>query len=349
MIVHQVSDTPLPSLTQRTECGGCAAKLGAGVLAEAISGLAGDAPDDLIVGLEPPDDAAVYRVTDDVAVVGTVDFFPPLVDDPYAYGSIAAANAVSDVFAMGGRVAFALAIAALPADLPPDITREIFRGAAETVREAGGVLAGGHTVRDAEPKYGLAVIGFVDPKRLLLKSGARSGDQLILTKPLGTGLVISGHRRGVTHPEWLEAAITSMRRLNRAAAGAALEMGLGAATDITGFGLIGHSIEVARASHARLVIETNRLPALPGALDLARNGVETDGAAHNRRFAAGVADIDAPPELVTLAFDPQTSGGLLMSVPAFDLDRTCEALGAVGVPAAHIGYVEDGDGVCLTA
>lgn len=349
MTVPHISDTPLRSLTQRTECGGCAAKLGAGVLAEAISGLAGHAPDDLIVGLEPPDDAAVYRVTDDIAVVGTVDFFPPLVDDPFAYGSIAAANAVSDVFAMGGRVAFALAIAAFPEDLPPDTMREIFRGAAENVRDAGGVLAGGHTVRDEEPKYGLAVIGFVDPKRLLLKSGARPGDQLILTKPLGTGLIISGHRRGITRPEWLEAAITSMRGLNRAAAGVAVDTGLRAATDVTGFGLIGHSIEVAKASHVRLVIDAHRLPALPGALDLAREGVETDGAGHNRRFAAGLADIDAPPELVTLAFDPQTSGGLLMSVPTSDFDRACGALDAAGVLVAHIGRVEDGDGVRLTA
>lgn len=349
MSIQELDIAPLRSLTERTECGGCAAKLGAGILAEAISGLADHAPDDLIVGLEPPDDAAVYRVTDDTAVVGTVDFFPPLVDDPVAYGSIAAANAVSDVFAMGGRVAFALAIAALPEDLPAETTREIFRGAAATVREAGGVLAGGHTVRDAEPKYGLAVIGFVHPDRMLLKGGARPGDQLILTKPLGTGLVISGHRRGVARAEWLEAAIASMRGLNRVAAGVAVEAGHQMATDVTGFGLIGHSLEVARASHARLVIEAHRLPALPGALELASAGVETDGAAHNRRFAAASADISAPPELACLAFDPQTSGGLLIAVPAAAFDRTCQALDAAGVTVAHIGHVADGDGVRLTA
>jgi selenide,water dikinase len=346
---HDIREHPPLSLTDRTECGGCAAKMGAGLLADAIAGLADHAPEDLIVGLHPPDDAAVYRVTDEIAVVGTVDFFPPVVDDPVAYGSIAAANAVSDVFAMGGRVAFALAVAALPEDLPAETTRAIFRGAAETVREAGGILTGGHTVRDAEPKYGLAVVGFVHPDQLLRKGGARPGDQLLLTKPLGTGLLISGDRRGETRPEWLEAAIASMRRLNRAAADVAVGAGLRAATDVTGFGLIGHSIEVARASQARLVIEAHRLPALPGALELAESGIETDGAAHNRRFAAEAVDVqDARPELVSLAFDPQTSGGLLLAVPPSVFDQTCEALDGAGVTVAHIGRVEAGAGVRLT-
>lgn len=349
MTLGEIHDTVLPQLTRRTDCGGCAAKLGAGLLADAISGLAPDAPADLIVGLEPPDDAAVYRVTDDVAVVGTVDFFPPLVDDPYAYGSIAAANAVSDVFAMGGRVAFALAIAALPEDLPAATIREIFRGAADTVRDAGGILAGGHTVRDAEPKYGLAVIGFVHPERVLRKGGARAGDQLLLTKPLGTGLVISGDRRGMARHEWVVAATASMRRLNRGAAGVAVDGGLEAATDITGFGLIGHALEVARASGVRIVIDGQRLPALPGAIELARAGVETDGAAHNRRFAAGSVDIDALPELATLAFDPQTSGGLLLAVPPDGLEVISQALQTAGTNATHVGHVEEGEGIRLTA
>ena len=348
MTTHEIHDHPLLSLTERTECGGCAAKMGAGLLADAIAGIVDHVPRELIVGLEPPDDAAVFRVTDDIAVVGTVDFFPPLVDDPVAYGSIAAANAVSDVFAMGGRVAFALAIAALPEDLPPETTRGIFRGAAGTVREAGGVLAGGHTVRDTEPKYGLAVIGFVHPEKLLLKGGARPGDQLLLTKPLGTGLVISGHRRGEARHEWLEAAIASMRRLNRAAAGVAVDLGLRCATDVTGFGLIGHSIEVARASDVGIVIDARRLPALPGALELAECGVETDGAGHNRRFAADAAVIEAPAAVTTLAFDPQTSGGLLLAVPASDVDLTREALEGAGVASAHIGHAVHGAGVRLT-
>ena len=189
-------------LTELTDCGGCAAKLGADLLADALSGLASAAlavqapPDELIAGLTPPDDAAAYRVSDDLAIIGTLDFFPPLVDDARTFGEIAAANALSDVFAMGGRVLFALSIAAFPEDLPRDTLAAVFEGAASKVREAGGTLAGGHTIRDAEPKYGLAVIGAGHPDRLLRKGGAKPGDVLLLTKRLGTGLLVSGHRQG---------------------------------------------------------------------------------------------------------------------------------------------------------
>ena len=209
-------------LTDLTDCGGCAAKLGADLLADALSGLGADAaahaPDELIAGLTPPDDAAVYRVSDDLAIIGTLDFFPPLVDDPRTYGEIAAANALSDVFAMGGRVLFALSIAAFPEDLPRDVLAAIFDGASSKVREAGGTLAGGHTIRDPEPKYGLAVIGAAHPDRLLRKGGARPGDVLLLTKRLGTGVLVSGARQGKTAPDHLDAAIAQMRTLNRAAA-----------------------------------------------------------------------------------------------------------------------------------
>jgi len=188
-------------LTDLTDCGGCAAKLGADLLADALAGLGAEiAPPELIAGLTPPDDAAVYRVSDDLAIIGTLDFFPPLVDDPETYGEIAAANALSDVFAMGGRVLFAMAIAALPEDLPPDAMTAIFRGASSKVREAGGTLAGGHTIRDTEPKYGLAVVGAAHPDRLLRKGGARPGDVLLLTRRLGTGLLVSGRRQGQASP-----------------------------------------------------------------------------------------------------------------------------------------------------
>ena len=338
-------------LTQRTECGGCAAKLGADLLSDVLQGLgAAEVPEELIVGLDPADDAAVYRIDDQLAVVGTVDFFPPVVDDPFTYGSIAAANAVSDVFAMGGRVAFALAVAAFPEDLAGETMRSIFRGASETVREAGGVLAGGHTLRDEEPKYGLAVVGFAHPDRLLLKGGARPGDALILTKPLGTGLVISGRRRGAARAEWMEAAIASMRTLNRSAAEVLVAAAARAATDITGFGLIGHALEMARASDAHLVIESGRLPALPGALELAESGVETGGAANNRRFAAADATTAGVPErIVALAFDPQTSGGLLAAIPAMRLRTVGAELSRAGVAWWRIGRVEQGSGVCLLA
>ena len=205
-------------------------------------------------------------MSDDLAIIGTLDFFPPLVDDPVAYGEIAAANALSDVFAMGGRVLFALSIAAFPEDFPKPAMAAVFEAAAAKVREAGGVLAGGHTIRDPEPKYGLAVIGAAHPDRLLRKGGARPGDALLLTKRLGTGLLVSGRRSGQTTDADLEAAIDGMRALNRAASEVLVRHGIRGATDVTGFGLLGHGLEMARASGARLVFEAAALPALDGAL-----------------------------------------------------------------------------------
>jgi selenide,water dikinase len=335
-------------LTDLTDCGGCAAKLGADLLADALRGLGATAADHadpaLIAGLDPPDDAAAYRVTDDLAVIGTLDFFPPLVDDARTFGEIAAANALSDVFAMGGRVLFALSIAAFPEDLPRDTLAAIFDGAASKVQEAGGTLAGGHTIRDAEPKYGLAVIGVGHPDRLFRKGGARPGDALLLTKRLGTGLLVSGARGGAVTPTALAGAIDQMRSLNRAAAEVLAGRGVRGATDVTGFGLLGHALEMARASTARFVIDAEALPALPGALDAAAAGVETGGAAHNRRFVAADLTVSnvVRPEVIALAHDPQTSGGLLAAVAATDADDSIRALNAAGVQAWRIGRVEDG-------
>jgi selenide, water dikinase len=348
--VASLSAIPGLRLTTLTDCGGCAAKLGADLLSEALTGLGAEtAPDELIAGLNPPDDAAVYRVSDDLAVIGTVDFFPPLVDDARTFGAIAAANAMSDVFAMGGRVLFALSIAAFPEELPRDVMVEVFGGASDMVRAAGGTLAGGHTIRDPEPKYGLAVIGAAHPDRLLRKGGARPGDALVLTKPLGTGLLVSGARQGRTEADDLAAAIGSMRTLNRGAADVLVAKGICAATDVTGFGLLGHGLEMARAGGVRFCFEARALPSLPGALDLASAGVETDGAAHNRRFvqdslevADGVAD-----ELVTLAHDPQTSGGLLAALPADRMANVLDGLDRAGVGAWRVGRVESGAGVSL--
>jgi selenide,water dikinase len=341
---------PSLRLTDLTTCGGCAAKLGADVLAEALAGLgAGAADPGLLVGLDHPDDAAVYRLTDDLAVIGTLDFFPPLVDDPRAYGEIAAANALSDVFAMGGRVLFAMAIAAFPEDLPRDVMAAVFEGAAAKVQEARGTLAGGHTIRDPEPKYGLAVVGVAHPDRLFRKGGAREGDALLLTKPLGTGLLISGQRQARTAAAHLEAAIEQMRRLNRTAAEVLAGHRVHAATDVTGFGLLGHGLEMARASGVRLVFDAAALPALDGALVLARSGLETAGARHNRRFVAdglSVAD-GVTPELVTLAHDPQTSGGLLAAVPPVTAPDVLADLRGAGDEAWVIGEVIGGSGVAL--
>jgi selenide,water dikinase len=343
------SDLPAIRLTELTDCGGCAAKLGADLLAEALAGLgagassaADGAGEGLIAGLNPPDDAAAWRVSDDLAILGTLDFFPPLVDDPVAFGEIAAANAMSDIFAMGGRVLFALSIAAFPDDLPPAVLAAIFGAAAAKVREAGGVLAGGHTIRDPEPKYGLAVIGAAHPDRLFRKGGARPGDTLLLTKRLGTGLLVSGRREGLVAEAALHAAIAQMRTLNRAAAEVFGRHPIRGATDVTGFGLLGHGLEMARASGARMAFEAAALPALDGALDVARAGVETGGAAHNRRFTAPalVVTDGVAKELVALAHDPQTSGGLLVAVPAASLVAVEAELVAAGVSAWRVGTVE---------
>ena len=336
-------------LTDLTDCGGCAAKLGADLLAEALAGLGAEAattPDAaLIAGLHPPDDAAAYRVSDDLAIIGTLDFFPPLVDDPRTFGEIAAANALSDVFAMGARVLFALSIAAFPEDLPREVMTEIFAGASSKVRESGGTLAGGHTIRDPEPKYGLAVVGAAHPDRLMRKGGARPGDRLVLTKPLGTGILVSGSRSGRTTDTDLAAAIDGMRRLNRAASEALVATGIRAATDVTGFGLLGHSLEMARASGTSFVFEAARLPLLAGARELAAAGVETGGATHNRRYVAGSLEVgpDVAPELVALAHDPQTSGGLLAAVAPDKVDTLEAAFDAAGVERWWIGSVAAGD------
>jgi selenide,water dikinase len=333
-------------LTELTDCGGCAAKLGADALTDVLAGLGvveGEAPPaGLIAGLEPPDDAAVHLVAPDLAVIGTVDFFPPIVDDARTYGEIAAANAMSDVFAMGGRVLFALSVAAMPEDLPRDTFRAILDGAAATVRAAGGILAGGHTIRDPEPKYGLAVVGVAHPERLLRKGGARPGDVLILTKPLGTGLLVSGRRQGRTADVHLAEAIEWMRRLNRDASVALTDEGVVAATDVTGFGLLGHGLEMARASGMRLVVEAGALPVLDGAFELARAGVETGGAAHNRRFVLPALTVgkDVAPELVALAHDPQTSGGLLAAIAPWAIAAVEAALDGRGAPHWRVGRVE---------
>ncbi len=343
------TSAPPIRLTELTECGGCAAKLGADVLEEALSGLGlregdpGRIPDGLIAGLDPPDDAAVHVVAPDIAVIGTLDFFPPIVDDPRTYGRIAAANALSDVFAMGGRVLFALSVAAIPEDLPVGTFREILDGAASVVREAGGILAGGHTIRDPEPKYGLAVIGTAHPDRLLRKGGAQPGDVLILTKPLGTGLLVSGHRQGRTSEANLTGAVDSMVTLNRAASELLVQHGIRGATDVTGFGLLGHGLEMARASGTRFIFDASKLPALDGALDLAREGVETGGAAHNRRFVVPqlTLGLDVPRELVTLAHDPQTSGGLLAAIPRDKLKALHADLESAGIRHWAVGRVEE--------
>ncbi|HTN79510.1 MAG TPA: selenide, water dikinase SelD [Acidimicrobiales bacterium] len=310
-------------LTEWTTCGGCAAKWGAAPLSALVRELVSEADAQLLVGLAPFDDAAVYKVTEDLAIVSTTDFFPPLVDDPADFGAIAAANACSDVFAMGGRVVMALNISAFPERMPVEAIGAILSAAAEVVREAGGVVAGGHTIRSEEPIFGLAVQGLVHPDRIFTKAGARPGDLLVLSKPLGTGIVLAGG----TEDE-KASAIARMKVLNRSASEALSAMGdaVHAVTDVTGFGLAGHGWEMAERSGSRLVFDVARLPFYEGALSAAKAGTRTGGDARNREHLHDRVDSTAPPEVEALCFDPQTSGGLLASIAPAASDAA-EAVG----------------------
>lgn len=303
----------------------------------------------VLIGLGAPDDAAVYRLSDDLALVQTVDFFPPIVDDPYTFGAIAAANALSDVYAMGGRPILALAIAGFPEDLPPAIMSAILQGGADKVAEAGAAVAGGHTVVDQEPKYGLCVTGLVHPERVTAKGGARPGDALLLTKPIGTGVITTAHKRRLVAAEHLDAAVASMLRLNRRAAELAASAPLHAATDITGYGLLGHADELARASGVGLRVRLAAIPLLPGALGYARQSIFAGGLARNYDFLMEAGRVRLAEGLETahamLLFDPQTSGGLLLALPENAADELVERFGAAGEPVWRIGSVVEGEGI----
>ncbi len=323
--------------------------MGPGALTEVLQHLQLATHPDLLIGLDVSDDAAVYRLNDRQAIVQTVDFFPPIVDDPYTYGAIAAANALSDVYAMGGRPLLALVVAGFPEDLPHAVIRAILQGGADKVAEAGAVIGGGHTVVDREPKYGLCVTGLVDPARALAKATARPGDVLLLTKPLGTGIITTALKRGVGQEAHLQAAVESMLRLNKTAAEIAQAVTTHSATDITGFGLLGHAAEMARKSGVGLRIEVERLPLLPGALDYAQQGIAPGGLQRNRAFveADGYVryrgTLDDAHRL--LLFDPQTSGGLLLALPpaaAAEYEARCAA---ANQPCWRIGAVMEGAGI----
>ena len=333
-------------LTDLAVAGGCAAKYSAAKLEELLAGFLPVESENLLVGLAPADDAAVYRLDDERALIFTVDFFPPLVDDPSAFGAIAATNALNDVFAMGGTPLLALSIAAFPEELGAEVVTAILAAAEAKVREAGALLAGGHTIRDTEPKYGLAVIGTAHPEGIWRKSTARPGDALFLTKPLGTGLVLTGVKNGVLGAAEQAAAIAQMTTLNEAAAGVLRPQEPSAVTDVTGFGLLGHAVEVAERSGVRLTIDAERLPALPGAIEVARQGLRTGGDPRNREFAADRVQAQGiAPELVLLGFDPQTAGGLLVSLPA-DHGVVLEAeFRSRDLFLARIGSVDEGSGV----
>jgi selenide,water dikinase len=328
--------------------GGCAAKYSAARLEELLRGLVPGDAENLLVGLDPADDAAVYGLDDERALVFTVDFFPPLVDDPALFGRIAATNALNDVYAMGGTPLLALSIAAFPEELPAEVVGAVLAAAGEQVREAGAILAGGHTIRDAEPKYGLAVVGTVHPDGIWPKSGARPGDAVFLTKPLGTGLVLAGHRKGSVDGAALAEAARWMTTLNGAAADVLRAFRPNAVTDVTGFGLLGHAHETAERSGVRIRLDAAALPALPGALEAARAGIRTGGDPRNRDFAGPHVESDgAPEDVLALAYDAQTAGGLLVSLPS-DKGLSLEAeFRRAGLFLARVGAVEEGAGVVL--
>jgi selenide,water dikinase len=302
---------------------------------------------ELLVGLEVSDDAAVYKINDEVAVIQTLDFFPPVVDDAYDYGAIAAANAMSDVYAMGGEVVLALNICGFPPDLPPEVIVEILRGGAEKVAESGGVLAGGHTLDDKEPKYGLAVMGFVHPDRVLAKAGARLGDVLILTKPLGVGIITTALKGEVADSAHVAAAVENMKTLNRDAARLIQQVGVHACTDITGFALLGHGCEMAEKSGVRLRFYMDKLPFLDGAEQYAEDWLFPGGACRNQQcyeqwvdFAPGVSE-----EMQLLLFTPETSGGLLVAVPPERLESLTALFAREEHPCRVIGEVVEGQGI----
>ncbi|GAB4217408.1 MAG: selenide, water dikinase SelD [Roseiflexaceae bacterium] len=325
--------------------------MGPATLAQVLRALTLTTHPNLLVGLEVSDDAAVYRLSDDLALVQTVDFFPPIVDDPYTYGAIAAANALSDVYAMGGRPILALAVAGFPESLPHGVVAAILQGGADKVAEAGAVVAGGHTTVDQEPKYGLCVTGTLHPERVLTKAGARPGDVLLLTKPLGTGVITTAHKRGLVAPDDFAAAVASMLRLNRGAGEQAALLGLRAATDITGYGLLGHAAEMARASAVGLRIRLAQVPLLPGALGYARGGVLPGGLGRNRAYLLddGFVTLGAGLEQAhtQLLFDPQTSGGLLLAVPSGLVETLKERMAVAGEPCWEIGSVVEGQGIVV--
>jgi selenide,water dikinase len=336
-------------LTELASCGGCAAKYSAARLEELLRGFVPVDAENLLVGLAPADDAAVYKLDDERALIFTLDFFPPIVDDPADYGAIAATNALNDVFAMGGMPLLALSIAAFPESLPTAVLGEIFAAADTQVRAAGGLLAGGHTIRDEEPKYGLAVIGTVSPDAIWQKNAAQAGDALYVTKPLGTGLIMSGVRHGLAGTQQLERAVRWMRTLNARAAELLRTLRPNAVTDVTGFGLYGHAYEMADRSVVRIVLESERFPALDGALDLARKEVRTSGDPRNREFVAGRVEVGAgvPETLSALGYDPQTAGGLLVSIPAERGPALEAEFESAKLFVRRVGMVEEGAGVLV--
>lgn len=327
-------------LTKLASCAGCGAKVGAGTLARLLDGLEVHTDANLLVGFDKSDDAAVYRVSDDLALVQTVDFFPPIADDPYLFGQIAATNALSDVYAMGGEPRIALNLLCIPKSMPDGAVHDLLRGGYNKVYEAGAVIAGGHSILDEEPKYGLCVTGFVHPDKILTNAGAQPGDVLFLTKPLGAGILTTAAKADLCPPDVLDTVFARMTTLNKAARDAMVQFRVHACTDITGFGLLGHALEMAQGSGVQIELDASALPIPPEALEFARMGILPEGMYRNRKYAeAFVAADGVPLEVQDALYDPQTSGGLLIAVDPADADALAAELQKAVPDARRIGTV----------
>jgi selenide, water dikinase len=336
-------------LTQAVKAAGCAAKMSPGLLDSVLRRLPRPTDPNLLVGFETSDDAGVYRITDEIALVQTVDFFTPIADDPFVFGQIAAANSLSDVYAMGGLPITALSVLAFPASGSPDVLEQILRGGLDKMTQAGCTIVGGHSIRDDEMKFGYAVTGLIDPKAIWRNVGARPGDVLILTKSLGTGVISTALKQGQAQESWVAAAIASMTQLNRDSAEAlhAIELEfddghpIHAVTDVTGFGLLGHAREMAIGSTVSMRIDHERLAYLPGAIDAARAGFFSGGLKNNREFLEGCVEFspNIPDEIQSLLYDPQTSGGLLVAVAPEAADTLMSLFEHRGISARVIGTV----------
>ncbi len=327
------------SLKQFSKCGGCTAKLGADMLSGILHKIPKVVNDRLMVGYDSSDDAAVYKLTDDIAIVQTLDFFPPVADDPFVFGKIAATNALSDVYAMGGDVLTAMNIVCFPERMDTDILAEILRGGALKVEEAGGVLCGGHSVADNLPKYGLSVTGLVHPDKLLANNGCKIGDKIILTKPLGVGIITAANRAGEASRESYEAAVAQMETLNKYAAHKMRGYNVHGATDVTGFGFLGHLNEMCREDFS-ILVDASSVPYIPEAYGYASELLVTGAGQKNRNFLKDKVElINLTPPMEEILFDPQTSGGLLISVAASDADSLLKELLRLPIKSAIVGQV----------
>jgi selenide, water dikinase len=330
-------------LTESVKAAGCASKLSPGALDKVLGKLPRQHDPNVLVGFDHADDAGVYKITPDLAMVQTVDFFTPVVDDPYVFGQIAATNALSDIYAMGGKPVTSLALVCFPEKADLEILERILAGGLSKMVEAGCVVIGGHSIRDEEPKFGYAVTGLIDPEKILANAGAKPGDTLIFTKALGTGVISTAIKRGKAEPAWMDAAVQSMTTLNKRAAEVIQqgEFRIHAMTDVTGFSMIGHAREMVLASNVSFRLNAASIPLLPGALECVRAGYIPGGLNNNRDFAECVVEYGdgVPEDLRSLFFDPQTAGGLLISVASEDSARLKQSLNAAGVPAVQIGEV----------